>query len=728
MSDVTIVIPAEQATRTVCQACPAATISEDMSEGLRKMAIHEPAALATLAPELVLTTLGFMDSQKDWLALARTCQRVSSVVVSELDKYNSTKGKFYALWYACVANKPDILLRHISHDATVVNRYFTRSFRLKSQGLRFGQHMTPLAVAIIAGRDNIVQLLLANGADASQPDRRPVLKNQVLLYPINWAVASAYESSVSVIKMLKVHSADMNQVPKDFFKGVSEYPRGMKCAPIFRLLVLEMPRRPTSRHEPLTSCEKFNDDLRKIQDLRRRQLVALLQSGADPNKRYDWDLVTPIFFLLTCLSTYTPTFYFEDRLMLRQEGDAQADLVNNIVTSFLDVLRDFGANISGLGNLYFYKEPVARKISAAYPETPLHAACRLNDRHKPVINWFLRNGVPINSLGLAQNTPLMAYCGSKFTDVSMFQEFLDGGAMVNHQDILGRTALHDLCANLELQSQVKEKAVRIMLDMGADPTVLNYEGRVPVDEIDCKAGVRSNQDVVLTMMREASRKWEAWYKKREKRKHMKKDRRAASEPRPRVKGDCVSNKSGKGDRASANRDALWEARADNHGGEQVDYQATNPIATQGQSQSTVSRGGRVNRGYRHNSRGHNRHGLRESDGSRGKNQSNDRQDTLPASREKDARPEHSLDASRGRFYERLRGGRYCGGSQQSFQTADRSKDGGRRGNGRTKNSDNHRRGYRGGHGQNRGDSREVNRVGIQGDLEWKPAAADPSSV
>ncbi|KAI1164655.1 hypothetical protein F5B18DRAFT_242700 [Nemania serpens] len=726
MSDAALAIPADQATYAVCQVRPAATVSEDTCEGLSKMAIHEPATLAALPPELVLAILGLMKRKKDWLALARTCRRVSNIVVSELDKYNATKGKHYALWYACVASKPDILLRHISHDATLVDRYFTRSFRHKSTNSCFGLDMTPLVVAITAGRADIVRRLLANGADANRPDHRPVLGNVVLWYPINWAVTSTHDGSVSVIEMLKAHSADMNQAPKDFLEGVPECPRGMRCAPIFRLLLLEKPRPWPSRHGRPTSCETFNDDLRRLQDLRRRQLLALLQGGVDPNKRYDSDLVTPIFFLLTCLSTYTPSFYFEDRLMLSQEGDAQANLVNDIVTSFLDVLRDFGADISALGHIYFYREPVARRISAAYPETPLHATCRLNDRHRPVLNWFLRNGVPINSLGAAQSTPLMAYCGSRFTDVGQFQAFLDGGAEVNHQDILGRTALHDLCANIALQSQVKEKAVRMMLDMGADPTLLSHEGRVPAEEIDWKKGVCSTQDGVLMMLREASVKWEARYRKREKRKQTNKDRRVASEPRPRIKADCANHKSGQEGRVNVDGDTRREAREDNHGSEQVDHRTVNPVGTRGQNQGTVSRGDRVNRGCRHNSRGNNRHGLRDSDGNRGNDQSNDRQGIFPASGEKDARPEHSRDASRGTFYSNMRGGRYCGGgSQGSCQTVDRGTDRGRRGNNRNKNPDSHRRGYRGAHHQSRGDAREVDQDVIQESLKWEPAGEYP---
>ncbi|KAI1111050.1 ankyrin repeat-containing domain protein [Nemania sp. NC0429] len=723
MSDTNLAIPPHQVSRAVCLARTAAVVSEDddACEGLSNMTIHEPATLATLPPEIVLAILGFMDEKKDWLALARICRRLSNTVVPELDKYDALRGKYYAIWYACVAGNPDILLRRIAQDATVVNRYFTRSFRHERVDFRFGRGMTPLAVAIVAGRDNIVQLLLTNGADANRPDHCPVLRNTVLWYPINWAVVSKHESSVPIINMLKAHSADMDQVPKDFSEGVPEYPRGMKCAPIFRLLMLEKPRR---WHDRPTSCEDFNHDLRRIQDLRLRQLTALLQSGANPNIRYDWDLVTPIFFLLTNLSTYTPSFYFNDRLILSHEGDAQADLVNNMVISFLDVLRDFGADISRLGNIYFYKQPAARRISAAYPETPLHAACRLNDRHKPVINWFLRNGLPINSLGEAQSTPLMAYCGSKFADMSQFHEFLNGGVMINHQDILGRTALHDICANAQLPAIVKEKVVRMMLNMGADPTILDHEGRVPAEEINSRNG----EEGVLKMMQEVSEEWGEWgewgewevrHQQQEKRENLNKGRRVVTEPLPRNKGNRVNHKSGRGDRASVDKNVQKEVTEGNHGGEHVDNQAVNSIGLPGQSPSTVSRGGRVNRGYRHNHRGANRYPLGDGNRNRSTDRSNSRKGIFPASCKKDSHTEHSWAPPPGSFYSNIRGGRYCSGGQRNDPAVDRGNDQDRQGNSK-KNADDHCRGNRrnrGGFRQHWIDIRGIKQVGIQENIK-----------
>ncbi|KAF2972220.1 hypothetical protein GQX73_g1317 [Xylaria multiplex] len=447
------------------------------------MTIHEPASLSTLPPEIILYILSHLDMKNDWFSLAMACRRVSTVAVPELDKYNATLGRNYAFWYACVLNNPVMLLRHISIDATIVNRHFTHNFLHQKTKSMFGRSMSPLTVAIKAGQGGIVQLLLANGADANLPDQAPAPKSLVLWYPINWAVASHHEDSVAIIGMLKNHSANLDQVPKDWRVKVAEYPKGMKCAPIFRLLLLDKPRRKSWHTTQLTSCEMYNDDFKKIQDLRLRQLKALLEGGADPNKRYDWDYVTPVFFLLTSLANYKPEFYFPDRLMLSHEKEAQASMVNDIVASFLNTLRDFGAYTHGLGNTYFYKERLAREISVQFPETPLHTACRLNDLHKPLIYWFLRNRSNINTLGKADNSPLMAYCDSDFKDMYQFRKFLKRRPNINQRDMHHWTALHCLCANRRLQSQVKEQAVRMMLNMGADPTAVHKDGKTPADEI-----------------------------------------------------------------------------------------------------------------------------------------------------------------------------------------------------------------------------------------------------
>ncbi|GAP84425.1 putative ankyrin repeat-containing protein [Rosellinia necatrix] len=482
---------------------------------LRQMTLDEPASLATLPPEIVLNILGSLDT-RDWFSLARTCRRLSIVAVAELDKYNAEEGEYYAVWYACVANKPAILLHQIAHDVTIVNRYFTSNFSNKRVDFRFGRDMTPLAVSILAARDAIVRILLANGADPNLPDRKPILGNEVLWYPINWAVIPKRKSSVPIIKLLSGHGADMNQVPKIYAERVSGYPKGLRCPPIFRLLTLEKPRFHSVHGKP-TTCETFNRDLCKIQDLRLRQLIALLQSGANPNQQYDRDLVTPIFFLLTSLATYTPSFYFENRLILSHEGDAQADIINEIVVSFLDTLHRFGADIYGLGNTYVYPRPLIGDKPFDNTETPLHAACRLNDRHKPIISWFLRNGASIESCSQTKKTPFMDYCSSIFTDVDMFREFLGNRPIINSKDALGRTALHYLCANHRLWPQVKEKAVRIILDRGADPTAVDLSGHIPADDVLLPDMASSPEEDVIIMLEKAVRGREAQQKKQKDR-------------------------------------------------------------------------------------------------------------------------------------------------------------------------------------------------------------------
>ncbi len=673
---------------------PTATGSGNVCEKLAEMTICEPAGLATLPPEIILGILGYLGSKRHWFALARTCQRVSHVVVAELDKYNAKEGQNYAFWYACVANKPAILLRHISHDAAVVNRHFTCNFTIPKLEIPMGQFMLPLAVAIMAGKDGIVQLLLANGADANLPDQAPVSPNRVLWYPINWAAASKNKSSVAIIRMLKDHSADMNQVPKDWIKKRAEYPRGMKCAPIFRVLLLEKPRRTSLRSTQPTSCETYNNDFKKIQDLRLRQLKALLQSGAEPNARYDWDRVTPVFFLLSNLAVYVPSFYFPDRLMLYHEAETQAAMVNDIAASFLDTLRDFGADVHALGNLYYYKEKTARAISFNYPETPLHAVCRLNDRHKPLIYWFLRNGAHIDDLGEAGNTALMAYCGANFKSVDQFQRFLGCRPAINHQDILGRTALHDLCANFWLFPQVKEKVVKMLLDMGADPTVVSGEGHRPGKEIELAIArviaLKSvqnieqeieqdiAQDVVLKMLGDAVKEWE----------RLKNEREGRSIHHP---GRENHRRGGRGGREGRGGSATIrkENREENRGDERVGCQPANPPGI---------RGG--HRGTRGSDRGHSEAGHHSGLQGSNENIDNDhakaRQNSTSAeSHEKEhISQEHNRTVHRGPFYQNARGGRP--GSHQ----------GGNRGRGRGRRSD-VQHGSRGGHHHEGGHSKGI---------------------
>ncbi|KAI0427488.1 hypothetical protein F5Y09DRAFT_350372 [Xylaria sp. FL1042] len=508
---------ASSATATAREPHVAATSPDNISEKLSNMAIQEPACLVTLPPEVLLGILGQLTRKRDWFALARTCRGISRVAAAELDKSSMNEERDYVFWYACVANKPVMLLRHIAHDATVVNRQFRGSYvreRLISQS---DWLMTPLSVAIIAGRDGIVQQLLDNGADANLPDKSVTWSNHhVPGYPMIWAVSSRHKSSVAIIKMLTDHSADVNQVPEPWIKELKRrghrYPGIELSVPIYHILQLSKPLRRYMHSTRPTSCEQYNHDFKKILDLRLRQLKALLQAGANPNAPHKWEAMSPIFFLLDRVAFYEPSFYFSDKLMLSHEEENQASMFNDIVILFLDTLRDFGADVRALGNTFFYRKRMGHSFSPIYRETPLHAACRLKDRHKLLIYWFLRNGAHIDDLGGDKNTPLMAYCESRFKSIDQFQEFLSYSPDINRRDNLGRTALHYLCANRWLQPLVMENAVRMMLGAGADPTAVSNKGLQPVQEVDLMDGL---YDVVLEMIHDASVEWKQLNEERE---------------------------------------------------------------------------------------------------------------------------------------------------------------------------------------------------------------------
>ncbi|KAI1349161.1 ankyrin repeat-containing domain protein [Xylaria sp. FL0043] len=509
------------ATAAAHEAYEAPNSSDDVSKTLDDMNIQVSTGLSMLPPEILVDILGELPKKRDWLALAKTCRGVSGVAAAELRKYSLGEGRDCAFWHACVTGKADLVQRHIAHDATVVNQQLRPSYNVRGRiGSQLDWLITPLAVAIIAGKDDIVQQLLDNGADANLPDETITLSEYLVpRYPLLWAVISKHKRSVAIIKMLTDHSADVNRLPDSWDRKIASldhnYPRYELCVVIFQVLQLEQPSRSSMRcTRRLTSCEQYNRDFKKIQNLRLRQLKALLCAGANPNTPHNWEAVTPIFFLLDSVASYEPSFYFSDSLIVSDEEEVQATMLNDIAISFLDVLRDFGADVRRLGNTFFYKNKMGRTFSPAYREMPLHAACRLKDRHKPLIYWFLRNGAHIDDVGGDGNTPLMVYCGSRFQSVDQFQEFLSCGPEVNRRDKDGRTALHHLCANRWLQPLVMENAVSMMLGAGADPTAISDQALVPAQEIDLKNGP---YDSVAEMLREAYEEWKQLDKERERR-------------------------------------------------------------------------------------------------------------------------------------------------------------------------------------------------------------------
>ncbi|KAJ8114840.1 hypothetical protein ONZ43_g4807 [Nemania bipapillata] len=358
--------PVDGSSDPTSDVLPVGAISENLDESVGQSTIQKAAKraqLASLPNELLLEVLKWLD-KRDWLTLARTCRRLANFSAPELDRYTLRRGDDYgyALWYACAVGKPDVLLRQIFLDSAVIHGHFQHNFTHKTLTRAIGKNMTPLAVAIASGNHTIARLLLAHGADPDGPDSRPVLCNLVLYHPIHWAVTSPLESSIPIIQALRACSVDMNQLPTDTTHGTSAEAKSMLFAPIFRALTLEKP----------LSCRIYV----------AASSLALLACGADPDVRYSGDGETPIFFLLGNLAHYTPSFYFSDRLILSHEAKAQADLINDIVASFLDTLHRFGANLNLLSNIHCFW-------------------------------WFLNQGPMINSQDIEGRTALHELCDNE---------------------------------------------------------------------------------------------------------------------------------------------------------------------------------------------------------------------------------------------------------------------------------------------------------------------------
>ncbi|KAI0188123.1 ankyrin repeat-containing domain protein [Xylaria flabelliformis] len=670
--------------------------SEVSCEEHNSMTAQEPANLGNAPAEIIINILDYLEAKKDWLCIARSCRRLSNFIVPELDKYTVGNGGYYAVWYACVANKPAILLRHIALDATVVNRYFTKDFCCHGMSRINGESSkgkVPLAVAIIAGSEAIVQLLLVNGADPNRPDLTTLTpfsldwdleldRNPTPWRPIQWAVMSRHESSVAIIKMLGAHSVNTNQAP-----GGCMADRADSHAPIFILLRLQKPKCGWSRDKQQTSCEEFNDDLRRLRDLRLRQLEALLQHGADPNIRYGSGPLTPIFFFLDSLAFYRPSFYFDNALALSQEKDAQADIVNEIATSVLDMLLNFGANIYELGVSTFMRLRLFR-------ETPIHLACRMKDQNKPIIDWFLRNGVSIDSLDEAQGTPLMAYCSSAFKDLDLFRKFLSNGPLINHSDIKGRTALHYLCANQDLTPQVMEKAVKIMLDRGADPTFVSNEGRVPAQELDpvgSKGSSRSassgrHRDVLL-MLKRATETWNKRARKQEetKSKDSKNNKRLVL-THSEAQVDRPDNQPSDRERRASHEKDGRQNRKNGHENKKPGQGTASPVGGRSHNHATPKGSIRGNRREKQRDQGGNRgeshqnggtqHINCDNDNGKGKetkdkrhNSDNNKEGTTPQGNDQSTPP--PPPPPQDTFQEKVRGGKYCGAANQENHESSR---------------------------------------------------------
>ncbi|KAI8629807.1 ankyrin repeat-containing domain protein [Xylariaceae sp. FL1651] len=445
--------------------------------------------LPALPVELLRQIFSELQTQADRSHLAQTCRRVSLLLIPELYTHDAKYDDHHALLWACESNKDKLLEDLIRRDATIVDRIFTEDHSYHGRRIT-SKYLTPLITAIRASSTMCVFILLKNGANANLPDQEPVEGHRARWYPINWAVGCRTSRSIPIIKMLKKRGADINQIPRwperipgyiypDIFSSASP---GLDLPPIFRVLLFEKPRLPQSRYNELTDATSFNKDFKKLLALRNKQLKHLLENGADANAKRNIGGVefkqTPVFFLLLQLQWFSTSFYFPDVLKLRHEENTQAQIVNEMSVLFLNTLKDYGADIH-MRVAHMPKPPLRET-------TPLLEACALPDPHRPIIHWFLDNGVSINTPNAGGRTPLMSYCdaryGSAIRDLEQLEAFVKRGPCLNARDSDGRTALHKLLLNRDLRPLVREKAAKMLVKRGADPTIANNWGELPGQE------------------------------------------------------------------------------------------------------------------------------------------------------------------------------------------------------------------------------------------------------
>jgi len=455
----------------------------------------------TLPTELLLNILGNLRRKRDWLALGRTCRRLSSVAIPELDKYNAGEGNNFALWYACRRNSVHVFNHLVGLDSQTqnwINRHFTVSFYCRSRGAWLGKGMTPLNVAILGDKGEIMAVLLAFGADPNIPDNVALLTRPARWYPINYAVARATMESVVILRFLLKAGANPNQEPIVSTPVIMQSERqptisrdgveslGFQCAPIFRVLdVQEAVIRQSFRARQGTESDTYDSHLEAALDMRNRQLEILLEAGADPTLRHKLCQSQPLFYLLSRLDRYMPTFFYSPNAQTIDDINNQCRKVNKKVMSFLSTLRNY-VDINEL-DMPIYSMPRCRERRHGIdliPVTPLHFACELPDRHKPIVHWFLRNGASIDAPDRDGKTPLMAYCTSKFANTDQFMDFVRAGANVHARSNDGTTALHALCRNRMITGATKELAVIFLLCLGADPRMENDAGQRPVHMLE----------------------------------------------------------------------------------------------------------------------------------------------------------------------------------------------------------------------------------------------------
>jgi ankyrin repeat protein len=141
------------------------------------------------------------------------------------------------------------------------------------------------------------------------------------------------------------------------------------------------------------------------------------------------------------------------------------------------------------------------------PIKPLHLAAWHNKVE--IIELLLSMRVPVEQLSEDYRTSIVL--ASLYCSCDAIKVLYKHGANVNHQDDDGDTALHNACFSLSGNFEDITDTIKLLLQLGADPTIKNIEGKNVLEEVlDPPKGVvsrpKDRQLAIAKILKDAMQK------------------------------------------------------------------------------------------------------------------------------------------------------------------------------------------------------------------------------